>query len=667
MQTAILNIATSSSHSHPIQARPISWPSLCERLKRVIGGAKEGRGWVAANIPDGPRANDRVISTSLLVFDIDNKSSIVTQAELEKAIRDSGYKAILHSTYNHTADNPRFRLVLDISEPIKPADHKSLLLHVAQNLGITDFIDTACTDLSRYFYLPRCPIERIEDYVFLSVDGDAVNIEVCLDRIKFDQKSLVPEPSVALDSSVNTRDETEFNIAEIKEFLGYCSADCEYGKWRNIIWSVSSLGWDIAPSLLLDWSKTSLRHWAKETAQQAETALTNLMDEFDPKRGITIGTLIAEAKSNGWASASPFDVLSDIEDIELAQPVTTQKYKLLNRDEILALPPLEWRVKDVLPTRGVAAIYGPSGSGKSFLAIDIATAICSGTHWFGNKCKPTSVIYIGLEGSAGIQNRVKAWEVGRSQRLPTNFSAVLADFDITNPTDIQAIIDQTPKASVLIIDTLNRATPGRDENSSSDMGLTLAGAKFLEQAIEGLVVLIHHTGKDQSKGPRGHSSLYGALDAALVVTKDDKKKTKAWRQEKAKDGPDEEKFGFRLQSHVVGKDEDGDDETSCTIEPESAFVPQMSEPTSSRQKPAFKAIKSIVSDSSFTGMAGAPFYTNCTSLDSTVIAVVGTLGTVAQSKRKNTAKRLIEQLCSNGYLTSGLDDEGDAWYWLPER
>ena len=66
-------------------------------------------------------------------------------------------------------------------------------------------------------------------------------------------------------------------------------------------------------------------------------------------------------------------------------------------------------------------------------------------------------------------------------------------------------------------------------------------------------------------------------------------------------------------------------------------------------------------------MAGAPFYAKCTSLDLAVIAVVGTLGTVDQSKRKNTAKRLIEQLCSNGYLTSGLDDEGDAWYWLPER
>ncbi|MDB2550152.1 helicase RepA family protein [Porticoccaceae bacterium] len=400
---------------------------------------------------------------------------------------------------------------------------------------------------------------------------------------------------------------------------------------------------------------------------EPQIAINNLIDQYDRDKGNNIGTLVNIAKANGWTRASPFDVLSELEDVELLQPVTAQKYIFLTRDDILALPKMEWRIKGVLPTRGVSAIYGPSSSGKSFLAIDLAAAICSGSDWFEKKCKPTSVIYIGLEGSAGIQNRVKAWEVGRNKQLPPNFSVVLADFNLTDAADIQAIIDQTPKASVLIIDTLNRATPGRDENSSSDMGLTLAAAKCLEQAIEGLVVLIHHTGKDQAKGLRGHSSLYAALDSAIAVTKNDKSNTKTWSLAKSKDEVDQVNFGFRLQPHVIGKDEDGGDETSCTIEPESSFVPQMSEPTSSRQKPAFKAIKSIVSDSSFTGMAGAPFYTNCTSLDSTVIAVVGTLGTVAQSKRKNTAKRLIEQLCSNGYLTSGIDDEGDAWYWLPER
>lgn len=334
---------------------------------------------------------------------------------------------------------------------------------------------------------------------------------------------------------------------------------------------------------------------------EPQIAINNLIDQYDPDRGNNIGTLVNIAKANGGASASPFDVLSEIEDVELLQPVTARKYIFLTRDDILALPKMEWRIKGVLPTRGVSAIYGPSSSGKSFLAIDLAAAICSGSDWFGKKCRPTSVIYIGLEGSAGIQNRVKAWEVGRNKQLPPNFSVVLAEFDLTDAADIQAIIDLTPKASVLIIDTLNRATPGRDENSSSDMGLTLAAPKCLEQAIEGSVVLIHHTGKDQAKGLRGHSSLYAALDSAIAVTKNDKSNTKTWSLAKSKDDVDQVNFGFRLQSHVIGKDEDGGDETSCTVESERSSLPPMPEPSGSRQKPALIVIKSLIAKSPIAG------------------------------------------------------------------
>ena len=399
---------------------------------------------------------------------------------------------------------------------------------------------------------------------------------------------------------------------------------------------------------------------------EPQIAINALIDQYDPGKGNNIGTLVNIAKANGWTSASPFDDLNEIEDIELAQPVTKQKYKLLNRDGILALPPLEWRVKGVLPTRGIAAIYGPSGSGKSFLAIDVATAICLGTDWFGKKCKPTSVIYLGLEGSAGIQNRVKAWEVGRNKQLPPNFSAVLADFDLTDPADVQAIIDQTPKASVLIIDTLNRATPGRDENSSSDMGRTLAGAKCLEQAIEGLVVLIHHTGKDQAKGLRGHSSLYAALDSAIAVTKTGT--TKAWSLAKSKDDVDQVNCGFRLQSHVIGKDEDGAKETSCTVEPEpSALQPQRPPtPKGSQQKPAYAALKNLIDRSSARGKGNASFHTCCVDLDSAVTAITETLGTVDQGKRSNRAKTLIDSFVSAEFLITGLDESGNAWYWLPE-
>jgi hypothetical protein len=593
MQAAILNIATSSSHSHPMQARSTNWPSLCERLSKVVGGVKEGRGWPIGNVRDGPRANDRVISVSSLVFDIDNKGSIITQTELETTIKDSGYRAILHSTYNHTPDNPRFRLALDISEPIKPADHKSLLLHVAQNLGVSDFIDTACSDLSRYFYLPRCPIERVEDYVFWSVDGDPINVEACLDRIKLSRDSLAQRPLVRKTSDIEGWEESDCNIAKIKEFLGYCSADCEYEKWRNIIWSVTSLGWDIGVDLIRDWSMTSQRHWDRGSAQTTDEVLQGLIDSFDPDRDITIGTLIAESKSNGWTRVSPFDqvLVVDQESVPKSQ-MCNRSYQIYSRDELSRLPKQQWLIHGVLPLQGIAAIFGAPGTGKSFLALDLAARISEGEdQWFGIGTKQRDAVYMALEGGGGIRKRIDAWEIENSKKVE-NLQLVIGEFNLKDPEHVAGLMqDMKPKLNkgwVTFIDTLNQASPGSDENSSVDMGLLLAAAKRIAIESEGIVVLIHHSGKDGSKGLRGHSSMNGAMDLTIEV-----KKTStghSWSTHKVKDGDDGVTKHFTLAIHTTSGTTFEEHETSCAIRLAEPFKKERT-PTGKLQISVFNSLK----------------------------------------------------------------------------
>jgi hypothetical protein len=70
---------------------------------------------------------------------------------------------------------------------------------------------------------------------------------------------------------------------------------------------------------------------------------------------------------------------------------------------------------------------------------------------------------------------------------------------------------------VIFIDTLNRAIPGSDENLSTDMGVVIAHANQLIELTGAAVVLTHHTGKAKERGPRGHSSLYAALDTCIMV------------------------------------------------------------------------------------------------------------------------------------------------------
>jgi len=280
------------------------------------------------------------------------------------------------------------------------------------------------------------------------------------------------------------------------------------------------------------------------------------------------------AMPEGWPNNSDlhdlgqrdgFDVVAALLDSAQEPPKPEPRYKLLTCDQLRDLPPLAWCVRGVLPARGLAAIAGPSGSGKSFLAFDMAAAIAGGWRWFGQRVEAAPVVYAALEGEAGYKLRAQAWEANHGQALPNGLRLMLDPFKLTEAQDVQDLAAVVPAGAVVIIDTLNRAAPESDENSSRDMGLILEAAKRLQALTGGLVLLVHHTGKDESKGLRGHSSLFAALDAVVTVSRDGDRRE--WKMGKSKDGADGEAHTFKLQVETLGFDEHGDPLTSCVVVP----------------------------------------------------------------------------------------------------
>ena len=55
--------------------------------------------------------------------------------------------------------------------------------------------------------------------------------------------------------------------------------------------------------------------------------------------------------------------------------------------------PSNFDLNDWHQEKGLAAVFGPSGSGKSFLVLDLLTAVASGADWFGNRTKAAPVLY----------------------------------------------------------------------------------------------------------------------------------------------------------------------------------------------------------------------------------------------------------------------------------
>ena len=628
-----------------VTPKQISWERLSKNLSEPEIGKKEGSMFMLAKIPSGPCKDEYVEHVSAVVFDIDNKiSPALTALQIQDKLTSAGLKSIVNSTYNHTASAPRFRLIIAIDEPILPGDYRSICQSVANKLGITEYIDKACLHPSRRYFIPRCPKKNIDEYEFIEVEGGPLVTADFMSNItpastKTNGKQLTPLTQSLIEAGGKT-------VQLIEEWLSCISADCDYETWRNIIWSVLSADFDSAEQVARAWSESAPHRFE-------EKDFVNVVESFDPTKGITLGTLSHYATEVGWTSA-PNDSSNEA--------INSNRYKLLGSADIHALPETKQLLKSIFPAQGFGLIYGPSQSGKSFLAFDMAAAVAQGKKWFGIRVTQTPVIYIILEGEAGLKKRIEAWEKANNQPIPPDLHIVIQPFKLTELIDAQDLAAAVPRGSMIIVDTLNRAAPTMDENSSRDMGTVLENIKILQQFTEGLVVAVHHTGKDESRGARGHSSLFAAMDGAIEVKRN--QDTRSWSVAKSKDGEDGREVPFKLAPHDLDKDSDGDPRSSCTVELDAGHIFQKPGPTGSAQKAALKIAKQEIQVSASTGKAGAGAQAPCIKIEDLIAAIASTLATVVKNKRSNRARTIVKGLCDNGHLASSLEND-EGWVWLP--
>lgn len=363
--------------------------------------------------------------------------------------------------------------------------------------------------------------------------------------------------------------------------------------------------------------------------------------------------------ANDYAAEHGADGLADLLSNTKKPP---QRFRLLTAAELSALPPNSWRVRDVLPAEGIGALFGPSGSGKSFLALDMLAAIARGGQWFSCRVKAAPVVYVALEGEAGISNRVQAYQAEHGP-LPDSFRFLLTGLDIRDGTDraelVKAIKATGQVGGVLVLDTLNRAAPGIDENDSRDMGEVISAATSMQAELRGLVLLVHHTGKDGTKGMRGHSSLHAALDAAIEVRRDGD--SREWSIAKAKDGQDGEGHPFRLDVVEIGTDDEGEPITSCIVVPEqkAAEATKRRIPKGGNQRIVWDALGDLLRESKHFGKAGAPPTRPCVELEAAIVAIAPRL--TCEDKRK--AERTRQAL--TGLLSSKTIEHREGWIWTP--
>lgn len=225
-------------------------------------------------------------------------------------------------------------------------------------------------------------------------------------------------------------------------------------------------------------------------------------------------------------------------------------------------------IKGLLDASAMSVIYGDSWSGKTFLALDWSHCIATGRSWRGHRVRQGLVIYIAAEGGLKIANRLTALRA-RYPALEAALVLVPCGVDLLHKDgDMKALValvqaaeaDYGEPAVMVVVDTLSRAMAGGNENAPDDMGALVMNIDRLRATLRCHICLIHHCGKDATKGARGHSLLRAATDTEIEVV--DRKVSVT----KQKDGTGMNPFPFDLETVTLGADEDGDLVTSCIVQ-----------------------------------------------------------------------------------------------------
>ena len=330
-----------------------------------------------------------------------------------------------------------------------------------------------------------------------------------------------------------------------------------------------------------------------------------------------------------------------------------------------------------MPANGLGFIVGPPGAGKSFAAIDFLLRISSGRKVLERRTTRVGVAYVASEAANGVRKRLKAWRQtnGGDAHLeliaqPVNLRDADDVADLENSLrDMCADLDaQAVRLGVVVIDTVAASMPGGNENDGADMSEVVSRVQDLARNLGLLVLLVAHTGKDESRGIRGWSGQTGAADMILTIERDkDDPIIRIVTVSKLKDGEDGDRFAFRLETVVIGQDEDGDDIRSAVAvyEPPPARKSARVKPLSAPESLVFQAIGFVTDHGprhDAPSAPGVPFGQKAVAR-ADVRARALTTGLAGPDEKPNNAnvrfKRALENLAAKGKIRI----EGD-FVWL---
>lgn len=379
---------------------------------------------------------------------------------------------------------------------------------------------------------------------------------------------------------LHTRD--EWSIDQVCDMLNHIHPDGEYMDWVSVGMALKDYG--ISFDIWNAWSSKGVKY-------PGGAELYKKWQSFKG-RGVGIGTLYYHAHNGGYhpskyrqaglpkiTHTEAFDpdtgeILPDKQNAPQT-PKNGKVLPLVFASDITPILDTADFVQGLLRDHEFSVIYGQSNCGKTFFMLDLAMHVALGAPWRGREVEQGGVIYAALEGGHGTKNRITAfknhYEITRD--IPLAVIPASVNF-LDGQTDMPAFIEAVKAAQtrlgnvrLIVIDTLARAISGGDENSSMDMGQLIINADIVRAITGAHIAFVHHSGKDEVKGARGHSSLRAAVDTEIEISRPDAKSPSIIKIVKQREMEMIEEMAFTLKRVELGIDRRGNEVSSCIVMP----------------------------------------------------------------------------------------------------
>lgn len=625
-----------------LSVKEVTWPQLCQRLSIPKVGQKDGSYYVrGGDLLEPKRADEHLRTADIAIIDGDSSFDPETgevragAPPLQTAINameDIGVAFFAHTThsYDPAADVWKYRILVP-AKLNSPAELDAVVSYLIDQLHSRGVYITDVPENRRWsqpWYLPRVGTqEAVEAFRSHRHDGKPMDVQKAVQwladrnarRAQEHKLAAAPPPaaptfspdapSVIEDWNANHSLEWVRKTLEAHGYVfRYRDENGPGGEAYRYVRPGSTTG--TAGVVVF---KGKRGDWCTFSHHGIEDPLSSkVCDPFDlyavfthngdrkaavraltadrPKPP-TIAEQIAAKASHSAALGGGIEPAPDTAAPDTQEaPDTAQKpaprIRLVMAGE-LRDEPITWLIDGLLPAKGFAALYGKPGSYKSFAALYMAGMVANGMKAFDRDTAQGDVVYLAGEGGAGLKRRWDALRKHHSLPTGTQIAFVKAQLNLRSTMEdaealIEAIREKDLKPKMLVVDTLARAFAGGNENSSEDMGAFISIIGHVIETLDCLLLTVHHAGKDEARGQRGHSSLLGAVDAELEVTKlssdDSPERIGRLKVTKQKDGEDGIEIGYRMV--LVGSIDP--DAASLALEPLNGPVSSMVAPKQQR-------------------------------------------------------------------------------------